>query len=168
MTNHKKHGSTHLSLSVTHPYTCLFALGVSVVLPFLLCCSSSNVHNSPLRVLGGVHSRPLDLPLLPCAVHHFGRLHIQVRCRYSVFARLFLLHNKGKFYSLSIRFCFRQRDRFLSKVQSLSFVPARGASSHPRSMAPVAPEGQTLVTFAPASYKELPRDEHEKQELCRN
>lgn len=65
-------------------------------------------------------------------------------------------------------YIFRQRDKFLSKIQSLTFVPARGASSQPLPSAPPAPEGWTLVAFAPPSYREHPEDAHEKQELCQN
>lgn len=61
-----------------------------------------------------------------------------------------------------------QRNRFLSKVQRLSFVAARGALSQPLPSVPAAPEGQALVTFAPPSYRERPEDEHETQELCQN
>lgn len=68
----------------------------------------------------------------------------------------------------SVYFRVRQRDKFLSKIQSLTFVPARGASSQPLPSAPTAPEGWTLVAFAPPSYREDPEDAHENQELRQN
>lgn len=69
---------------------------------------------------------------------------------------------------LFVLFWVRQRDRFLSKVQSLSLVPVRGALSEPQPTAPTAPEGQALVAVAPPSYRERPGDGQENQELCRN
>nr|QJI54763.1 interleukin-6 receptor [Siniperca chuatsi] len=61
-------------------------------------------------------------------------------------------------------FIFRHKDRFMSKLQSMSFVTQCGDSLQPPPSAPTASEGQALVTFGPPHYKELPPSEVEKGE----
>ncbi|XP_059195157.1 interleukin-6 receptor subunit alpha [Centropristis striata] len=65
-------------------------------------------------------------------------------------------------------YIFRHKDRFVSKIQSLSPIaqfgdsPRRPPSAPPS--APPLPEGQALVTFAPPHYKEPPHSGVERQE----
>lgn len=74
----------------------------------------------------------------------------------------------GLFGLLSVilaAYIFRHKDRFMSKLNSLSVIAQCGDSSQPPPSAPTAPEGQALVTFAPPQYKERsPRDTEEGQE----
>lgn len=62
-------------------------------------------------------------------------------------------------------FChFRHKDRLLSKLQILNIVTECGNSTQPPPPAPVTPEGQALVTFAPPSYKEEEGEEENEEE----
>ncbi|XP_041799252.1 interleukin-6 receptor subunit alpha isoform X2 [Chelmon rostratus] len=70
-------------------------------------------------------------------------------------------------------YIFRHKDRFMSKLQSLSVVTQCGGSPQPPPSAPTAPEGQALVTFGPPIYNEPPPSEveewgEENEEHCRN
>lgn len=167
MTEDQQLDKTLLKTTPTHPH--LLALGVSDcvrVSPLFLHCSSSNIYDSSYNVPGGVDSCSLDLSFLCAAFCRLGRLHIQVGRRYSGFrVSVTCCEIKPRFPLVSR---VSQRNRFLSKVQSLSFVPAPGALSQPLPSVAGPPEGQLLATLAPPSYRECSEDEHETQELCPN
>lgn len=73
----------------------------------------------------------------------------------------------GIFALLSIilaAYIFRHKDRLLAKLHSLSVLSQWGDLSPPPPSAPVAPEGQALVTFGPPHYKERPQSNTEEEE----
>ncbi|XP_029308039.1 LOW QUALITY PROTEIN: interleukin-6 receptor subunit alpha [Cottoperca gobio] len=70
----------------------------------------------------------------------------------------------GSFALLSVIlafYIFRHKDRFMSKLLSLSVVSQRRDSLRPMPSSPTASEGHALVTFAPPRFKEPPRSEVE-------
>lgn len=74
----------------------------------------------------------------------------------------------GSFALLSVilaAYIFRHKDRFMSKLQSLSIVTQCSDSSRPPPTTPTPPEGQALVTFARPHFKEPPPSEGEEGEV---
>ncbi|KAI9533298.1 hypothetical protein NQZ68_025692 [Dissostichus eleginoides] len=71
----------------------------------------------------------------------------------------------GSFAFLSVilaLFIFRHRDRFMSKLKSMSVSIPYGDSPRPAPSAQTPPEGHALVTFAPPCNKEPPPSEMEE------
>ncbi|XP_019127050.2 interleukin-6 receptor subunit alpha isoform X1 [Larimichthys crocea] len=78
-----------------------------------------------------------------------------------------ILWISGSFALLSVIlavYIFRHKDRFMSKLQSLSVFTQCGDSPQPVPSAPTAPEGQALVTFGRPRYKEPQTIDVEKEE----
>ncbi|KAM3613999.1 uncharacterized protein V6R79_008247 [Siganus canaliculatus] len=61
-------------------------------------------------------------------------------------------------------YIFRHKDRFESKLQSLSVITQCADSPQPPPAAPTGPEEQALVTLSPARYKEPPLSDEEEAE----
>lgn len=71
----------------------------------------------------------------------------------------------GSFAFLSVilaLFIFRHRDRFMSKLKSMSVSTPYGDSPRPAPSTQTPPEGHALVTFAPPCNKEPPPNEMEE------
>ncbi|XP_031155135.1 interleukin-6 receptor subunit alpha isoform X2 [Sander lucioperca] len=61
-------------------------------------------------------------------------------------------------------YIFRHKDRFMSKLQSLSVITQWDDCTRPPPSTPTPPEGQALVTFAPVHCQEPPLSKVEKEE----
>uniref|UniRef100_A0A8C9YFY7 Interleukin 6 receptor n=1 Tax=Sander lucioperca TaxID=283035 RepID=A0A8C9YFY7_SANLU len=73
----------------------------------------------------------------------------------------------GKMQIISVNFSifnFRHKDRFMSKLQSLSVITQWDDCTRPPPSTPTPPEGQALVTFAPVHCQEPPLSKVEKEE----
>ncbi|XP_042345732.1 interleukin-6 receptor subunit alpha [Plectropomus leopardus] len=73
----------------------------------------------------------------------------------------------GSFFVLLVilaAYIFRHKDRFMSKLQSLSVITQCSDSPQPSPSAPTPPESQSLVTFAPRCYKKPPPSEEKEEE----
>ncbi|XP_018536045.1 interleukin-6 receptor subunit alpha isoform X3 [Lates calcarifer] len=60
-------------------------------------------------------------------------------------------------------YIFRHKDRFMSKLHSMSVIIQPSDSTQLPPSAPAAPEGQALVTFTPPRYKEPPPSKAEEE-----
>ncbi|GAA6220665.1 interleukin-6 receptor subunit alpha-like isoform X1 [Lates japonicus] len=60
-------------------------------------------------------------------------------------------------------YIFRHKDRFMSKLHSMSVIIQPNDSTQLPPSAPAAPEGQALVTFTPPCYKEPPPSKAEEE-----
>uniref|UniRef100_A0A3Q3VQL3 Immunoglobulin domain-containing protein n=1 Tax=Mola mola TaxID=94237 RepID=A0A3Q3VQL3_MOLML len=139
-TNHKKHGSTHL--------------------PFSLALSLSHAHTNTLSwvTFGSVRDFSSLFSEVPPTFTEdqteFGEVSTYVLWIFGAFALLSVM--------LAV-YIIRHKDRFVSKLQSLSFVPRCGGSTQSLPSAPAAPEGQALVTLGPPRFKE-PEGDNEDEE----
>uniref|UniRef100_A0A3Q3W7F3 Immunoglobulin domain-containing protein n=1 Tax=Mola mola TaxID=94237 RepID=A0A3Q3W7F3_MOLML len=135
-TNHKKHGSTHL--------------------PFSLALSLSHAHTNTLSwvTFGSVRDFSSLFSEVPPTFTEdqteFGEVSTYVLWIFGAFALLSVM--------LAVYII-----RFVSKLQSLSFVPRCGGSTQSLPSAPAAPEGQALVTLGPPRFKE-PEGDNEDEE----